>query len=201
MHIQDLILNSSQAIAYLLLFLVVFSESGLFFGFIFPGDSLLFGLGIAASQGHLSITLLIICALAAAISGVNVGYIFGKRIGPNLFNRPDSLFFKKKNLQKAHDFYQKYGKNTIILARFTPVVRTFAPIVAGIAEMEYKPFLIYNVIGGLAWVLSMTLLGYFLGNTVPNIDRYVLPIAGVIIVASFMPTVYHLIKYRQADGQ
>jgi membrane-associated protein len=176
------------------IFGVVFAESGLFFGFFLPGDSLLFTAGLLASQGYFSISLLVLGAMICAILGDSVGYAFGKKVGPALFSREDSLLFKKQHAIKARDFYEKYGVKTIILARFIPIIRTFAPIVAGIGDMKYRTFITYNVIGGVLWVSSMTLLGYFLGSTVPGIDKYIHYIIIGIIFVSFIPVFIEVIK-------
>jgi membrane-associated protein len=176
------------------IFGVVFAESGLFFGFFLPGDSLLFTAGLLASQGYFSISLLVLGAMICAILGDSVGYAFGKKVGPALFSREDSLLFKKQHAIKARDFYEKYGVKTIILARFIPIIRTFAPIVAGIGDMKYRTFITYNVIGGVLWVSSMTLLGYFLGSTVPGIDKYLHYIIIGIIFVSFIPVFIEVIK-------
>lgn len=166
---------------------VVFAESGLFFGFFLPGDSLLFSAGLYASQGYLNIWILVIGGAIFAILGDNVGYAFGKRVGPAIFSREDSFFFHKKHIDRAKIFYEKYGVKTIILARFVPVVRTFAPIVAGVGGMKYKTFIMFNAIGGCLWVFSMTLLGFFLGKFVPGASSYVHIIVVFIIILSFLP--------------
>lgn len=192
MPYQDFFLNAGLFASYIVIFLIIFAESGLFFGFFLPGDSLLISLGLIAAQGTLNIWLIILIGVAAAISGDSVGYIFGKRVGPALFNKEDSFIFKKQYVHKAHKFYEEHGKLTIVLARFTPFVRTFAPIVAGIGKMEYKTFISYNVIGGVSWIVSISLTGYFLGTLIPDIDRYILPLVAVIVIASFIPTIKHL---------
>ncbi|HRH22887.1 MAG TPA: VTT domain-containing protein [Candidatus Paceibacterota bacterium] len=175
---------------------IVFAESGLFFGFFLPGDSLLFTAGLFASQGYIDIFLLLIGTTLCAIAGDSVGYAFGKRVGPALFSREDSFFFKKKHVESARIFYEKYGVKTIVFARFVPIVRTFAPIVAGVANMNYRTFLFYNIIGGFSWVWSMTLAGFFLGTLVPNIEKYLHYIIFGIIVLSFVPVVIEVIKAR-----
>lgn len=179
------------------LFGIVFAESGLFFGFFLPGDSLLFTAGFLASQGFLEIWPATLLVFAAAVAGDSVGYAFGKKIGPAIFNKEDSRFFKKDNLRKAEIFYEKYGAKTIILARFLPVVRTFAPIVAGVGNMNYPKFIRYNLIGGFIWTFGLMFAGYFLGKTIPGVDKYLLPIIILIIVASFLPTAFHLIRERR----
>ncbi len=173
---------------------IVFAESGLFFGFFLPGDSLLFTAGLFASQGYLNIFILTVGVLVGAIVGDNVGYAFGKKVGPKIFTKEDSLFFNKKYVLKAQAFYEKHGNKTIILARFIPIVRTFAPIVAGIGGMNYSKFFTYNCIGGTLWTFLMIGAGYILGEIIPGIDRYLLPIVLCIIFVSFIPAVWHLLK-------
>jgi membrane-associated protein len=179
---------------------LIFAESGLFFGFFLPGDSLLFTAGLLASQGHLSIALLVIGSMLAAIAGDSVGYAFGRKIGPALFSREDSFFFHKKHALQAKAFYEKYGVKTIVLARFIPIVRTFAPIVAGIGDMKYKIFLSYNVIGGVIWTSSVTLLGYFLGSLVPQTEKYLNVIIIAIIVISFVPVAVEYIREKRKQS-
>ncbi|NDF13371.1 MAG: DedA family protein [Proteobacteria bacterium] len=176
---------------------VVFAESGLFFGFFFPGDSLLFTAGLLASQGFLPIGWLLVGVAIAAVVGDSVGYWFGKKTGPAIFSREDSLFFHKKHVVRAQKFYEVHGKKTIILARFVPIVRTFAPILAGVGQMDYRTFLSFNVIGGLAWSLGLTTLGYFLGSLIPSIDHYLLPIVLLIIAISFIPIVSEYLRSRR----
>lgn len=177
--------------------LVIFAESGLFIGAILPGDSLLFTAGFLASQGLLNIYILVPVLFVAAILGDSVGYTFGHKVGKRLFNKEDSLFFHKKHLVRAEDFYEKHGGKTIIIARFLPVVRTFAPIVAGMGNMRYKRFLAYNVVGAFLWAVCVTLAGYFLGKSIPNVDRYLLPIILFIIFISVAPTAAHILNDRR----
>ncbi len=185
-----------STIGYVGIFAIVFAESGLFFGFFLPGDSLLFTSGFLASQGLLDIRLLAIGCFLAAVLGDSVGYAFGHRFGKRLFHKKDSFLFHKENLEKTKKFYQKHGKKTIVLARFLPVIRTFAPIVAGIGDMEYKTFLIYNVLGGIVWAIGLTVAGYFLGRLIPDVDQYLLPIVGAIILLSLIPSAIHLLVER-----
>lgn len=180
---------------------IVFAESGLLIGFFLPGDSLLFTAGFLASQGFFDITILTIGAFIAAVAGDSVGYTFGHRIGKRIFQREDSVFFHKRNIIKAQQFYQKHGPKTIIIARFVPVVRTFAPIVAGVGDMDYKTFLTYNVIGGVLWAIGITVLGYILGNSIPDIDKYLLPVIGFIIIVSIAPNAYHILKDKDSRHQ
>lgn len=186
-----------ETVGYLGLFGIIFAESGLLFGVIFPGDSLLFTAGFLASQGVLNVLILLPLCFVAAVSGDSVGYWFGKKIGPRLFNREDSLFFHKHNLVRAKNFYEQHGGKALILARFMPVVRTLVPIVAGIGEMKYRSFIAYNVIGGLLWSAGMLVLGFTLGSIIPNIDRYLLPIILLIIALSVAPSIYHLFKKEE----
>lgn len=181
-------------------FAIVFLETGFFFGFFFPGDSLLFTAGLLASQGFLPIAWLIVGVFVAAVAGDSVGYAFGKKVGPALFSREDSRFFNKAYIARAQHFYEKYGVRTIILARFVPIVRTFAPIVAGIGNMKYKTFLTYNVIGGLAWSVLVIGMGYGFGKVIPEPDRYLLPAIAIIIVASAIPAIREFVKSRRAKA-
>lgn len=183
-----------ETVGYLGLFIIVFAESGLFFGFFLPGDSLLFTAGFLASQGFFSIWILIAIVTVAAILGDSVGYWFGRKAGGYLYTREDSRFFKKKHLEQGRIFYENHGTKTIILARFVPIIRTFAPIVAGTARMNYRIFLIWNIVGGLIWTFSVTLLGYFLGSRIPNVDQYLLPIVLGIVVVSFLPIVIKILR-------
>ncbi len=183
-----------QTVGYLGIFLIVFADSGLLLGLVLPGDSLLFTAGLLASQGHLNLWILMIVAALGAILGDSVGYAFGKHVGPKLFTREDSWFFTTHHLESARQFYERHGGKTIFLARFVHFVRTLAPMIAGAANMQYGTFLLYNIFGGLFWVISVSALGYWLGNTIPNIDHYILPILGVIGILAFAPTIVHLIQ-------
>lgn len=195
-HLQELI----KHIGYLGVWAIIFAESGLFIGFFLPGDSLLFTSGFIASQPNFfDIRVLIFGAFVCAVLGDNVGYTTGYKFGRRLFQKEDSWLFKKKHLNKTQDFYEKHGKKTIVLARFLPVIRTFAPIVAGIAAMRYKTFIAYNLIGGFAWTFGITLLGYFLGRVIPDVDKYLLPVILLIIVVSFVPSIIHLIQENRTQ--
>jgi len=186
-----------ETLGYIGLFGIVFAESGLFFGFFFPGDSLLFTAGLLASQGILDITILTILVTLGAILGDSVGYWFGAKVGPMLFNREDSFFFHKRHVERTRLFYLKHGSRAIVLARFIPIVRTFAPILAGVGTMPYGKFLRYNIVGGILWGTGVTLLGYFLGATIPGIERYLFPIIIIIIVTSFIPIGIDFLKERR----
>ncbi|MBK7160395.1 MAG: VTT domain-containing protein [Ignavibacteria bacterium] len=178
------------------LIIIIFAETGLLIGFFLPGDSLLITAGLIAAQGYLDITVLNLSLIVAAIAGDQVGYLFGKKTGPKLFNREKSLLFNKDHLIKAKHFYEKYGGRAIIYARFVPFARTFAPIVAGIGDMNYRKFISYNIFGGIFWVLSMTLLGYFFGN-IPFVKKnFEFVIIGVIVL-SVLPVVIGYLKHRK----
>jgi membrane-associated protein len=179
--------------------LIVFVETGLFVGFFLPGDSLLVTAGIFAAAGHLKLGEMLTLVPLCAIGGDQVGYLIGWEAGANLYKREDSRFFKKRHLQRAHAFYEKYGGKTIILARFIPIVRTFCPAVAGAAEMSYLRYLLYDIVGGLLWVWSMVLIGYSLGRTVPNVDKRIHYIIAVVIVMSLLPAGYQAWKGRKAS--
>lgn len=182
---------------YLGIAAIIFAESGLFFGFFLPGDSLLFTAGFLASQGLFNIWILITLTTIAAILGDSVGYWFGKKVGPMIFKRPDSFWFSKERVQQAHDFFEKHGAKSIVLARFIPAVRTFTPIIAGVAGMNYGTFLKYNIIGGVLWAAALPLLGYYLGSFVPDIDKYIIPIVVAIVVASVIPLAMEFLKKRR----
>ncbi|MBI3964573.1 MAG: VTT domain-containing protein [Chloroflexi bacterium] len=181
-----------EAVGYVGIFFIVFAESGLFFGFFLPGDSLLFTAGFLASTGLFDIWLLMLLCVVAAVSGDSVGYAFGRRFGRKLYERPDSRWFKRKHLLTAETFYEKHGGKTIILARFLPLIRTFAPIVAGAANMHYRRFVMYNVVGGVLWGAGVTFAGYVLGATIPDVDRYLIPIILLIVVISVLPSAWHV---------
>ncbi|HJR86680.1 MAG TPA: VTT domain-containing protein [Acidimicrobiia bacterium] len=183
------------------LFLIVFAESGLFFGFFLPGDSLLFTAGLFAAQGTLNLPLILVGCFIAAVAGDQVGYVFGQRVGPALFKRPDSKLFKQEYVERARAFFEKHGPKTIVLARFVPIVRTFAPILAGVGRMQYRTFVSYNLIGGFLWAVGVTLLGYWLGNLIPDIDAYLLPIIAVIIALSFIPIGLEWLKRRRESAR
>ena len=168
---------------------VIFAESGLFFGFFFPGDSLLFTAGLLASQGYLSIITLVLFSFLGAVLGDSVGYAFGRRVGPKIFTRSKSFWLRPEYVERAHIFFETYGGRAIVLARFLPVVRTFVPIVAGVCAMPYRRFVTYNILGGGLWTIGISFLGYFLGKTVPGIDHYLLLIIVFIIIVSILPTV------------
>jgi membrane-associated protein len=191
-----------QTFGYPLVWGIVFAESGLLVGFLLPGDSLLFVAGFLCSlpKSGLDIRVMAFGCFAFAVLGDSVGYYTGKRFGRKLFDKPDSKFFKKKHLVAAEAFFEQQGKTAIILARFMPFVRTFAPIVAGIAAMRYQTFMKYNVVGGLLWGVGLTFLGYFLGKSIPaeQIDQYLIPIVLGIMFISLAPSIFHILKARQS---
>ncbi len=184
---------------YVGLFGIVFAETGLFFGFFLPGDSLLFTAGILASQGYLNIGITCLLLFVAALCGDNVGYLIGKHAGPKLFTRPKSLLFNPEHLKKSHEFFERHGGKAVIIARFVPVVRTFSPIVSGLARMPYLKFMFYSVVGGLLWAVGLTLLGYWLGTTVPNVEQYVAPGIIIFILLSVSPGMYRMFKDKKSQ--
>jgi membrane-associated protein len=185
--ILELFTSSGATIAYLLFAGIIFVGSGIIIGFLLPGDSLLVTAGLLAAQGILDVSVLLSIGSVAAILGGAVGYAFGRAVGPSLFSRPDSKYFRRNHLLKAHKFYKKYGIATIIAARFVPFVRTFAPILAGVAVMKYHTFVTFNIIGGIFWVCSLTLAGYWLGNVVPNLEKYLMFLVAGVIMLSLIP--------------
>lgn len=173
----------------LVLAIIVFTETGLLLGFFLPGDSLLVTAGIFAARGDLDLVTLNTSLSLAAIAGDTVGYGIGARTGPKIFNREDSLFFNRKHLISAKEFYDRHGGFTIIVARFMPIIRTFAPVVAGVGAMRYRKFVAYNIFGGIFWVMTTTLAGYFLGSMVPNIQERIHVVIAIVIVLSLLPAI------------
>ena len=191
-------------LAYVGLFAVIFAETGLFVGFFLPGDSLLFAAGLFAAlqeEPRLDLWLVIVICVVAAILGNLTGFTFGRQVGRRLYSRPESRFFKREHLLAAEKFYEKHGGKTIVLARFMPFIRTFAPIVAGASSMRTATFVSYTVIGALLWGVGVPVAGYFLGKTVPNIDAYLLPIVVIIIVLSLMPAIIGAIRSRSRRAE
>jgi membrane-associated protein len=180
--------------------IIVFVETGMFVGFFLPGDSLLVTAGVFAGAGQLKLASLLTLVTLCAIAGDQLGYLIGWRAGKTLYERRDSRFFKKKHLERAHEFYEAYGGKTIILARFVPIIRTFCPPVAGAARMSYTRYLLYDIVGGFSWVWGMTLLGYTLGRAIPNIDKRIHYVILAVIVLSFMPAAYHAWKARSRNA-
>jgi membrane-associated protein len=178
--------------------LIIFAETGLLLGFFLPGDSLLITAGLFAARGDLNITLLIVTLIPAAILGNATGYAIGKRTGKALYSRPDSLLFRREHLRMTHEYYERHGGKTIIIAQFAPILRTFAPVVAGVAEMGYRRFASYNVVGAIAWISTMTLGGYLLGNMIPNIDKRVDLVVMVVIAVSLLPAIIAWLRSRRS---
>ena len=178
---------------------IIFSETGLLIGFFLPGDSLLVTAGLyAAATGSLNVTLLIPLLTVAAICGNAVGYLIGRRAGKALYNRPQSRFFRRDHLLKTRDFYERYGGITIVMAQFMPFARTFAPVVAGIAEMKYRRFATFNVGGAIGWITSMVLLGYYLGRSIPGIERHIEYVIAAVVFISVLPILIKYLQHRSA---
>jgi membrane-associated protein len=175
---------------------IVFAETGLLIGFFLPGDSLLVTAGLFAARGDLEVVPMIVVLSIAAIVGDTVGYNIGARAGPKLFTRPDSLLFNRKHLITTKEFYERHGPFTIVIARFIPILRTFAPVVAGVGSMEYTRFIVYNVAGGIGWVVTTVLGGYFLGQMVPNIHDHIHKVIAVVIVLSLLPAIIKVAKEK-----
>ncbi|MBI2766766.1 MAG: VTT domain-containing protein [Chloroflexi bacterium] len=191
-----------NAVGYPGLFLIVFAETGLLIGFFLPGDTLLVTAGLLVQRGHLSVAgenglwLLIPLLIVAAVLGDAVGYQVGKHTGPRLFNREDSRLFHRKHLERARDFYDRHGGKTIVIARFLAFIRTFAPTVAGAAAMPYRKFAVYNILGGVSWVVSMVLVGYYVGKAVPNIEVFFTGLVVLMVTISVAPAALHLLRER-----
>jgi membrane-associated protein len=183
-------------LGYAMLFAVVYSETGLMVGFFLPGDSLLFTVGVVAGAGQLNIVLVNVLLMAAAMLGDSTGYLLGRKTGPRIFSRPDSRFFKREHLMRTKAFYERYGGKTIVYARFLPIIRTFAGLMAGVAGMPYLRFLPFSVCGGMGWVFLMTMLGYELGS-VPFVRRHFDQVILLIIFVSLLPTIIHVVKTRK----
>ncbi len=187
------------AAGYVAITVIIFAECGLLIGFFLPGDSLLFTAGLFASQAGFGLdigTLSVLCAIAAIV-GPLVGYWYGKALGARLFNKEDSLLFRKHHLVRAHEFYERHGGKALILARFMPIVRTFAPVVAGMASMDYARFVVYTVVGAALWAVGVTWAGYFLGRIYPDAGKYIEYIVVVIVLVSIAPPIIHLLRERQ----
>ena len=219
LQLKDYVLNPKLLIDWMLLklgvyvyvglFFIIFAETGLALGFFLPGDSLLVVAGLFAAAGKLNLVVLMVSLFVAAVIGDTVGYLSGRKMGQTLFTKPKSRFFNPKHIKKAHAFYEKHGGKTIVLARFVPIVRTFAPIVAGAAEMTYRNFIFYNILGGFLWIVSMLSAGYFLGALVEQFVRNVFGIEGflledhidkvvlVVVFLSILPIIFEFIKARR----
>lgn len=185
---------------YAVLVAIVFTETGLLVGFLLPGDSLLITAGLVAATGALDIWWLNVLLSIAAVVGDSVGYAIGARIGPRLFTREKSLLFNPRHVERTRRFYARHGAKTIVIARFVPIIRTFAPVVAGVGQMPYRRFLFYNVAGGVGWVVSMTWTGYLLGQTIPNVDRHIHLIVVVVVVLSVIPIVVEIVRERRKQS-
>lgn len=176
----------------LLIALIIFAESGMFVGFFFPGDTLLIAAGIFAAQGHLNLAVTIVVIAVAAIAGDNIGYHIGRRYGRRLFRKSDGIVFRKEYVDHAEKFFARFGNKAMLLAHFVPVVRTFAPSAAGMAHMDRRQFIIYDAVGDITWAVSLTLLGYFFGTLIPDLDHYILLAVAAVMVITFVPALYHL---------
>ncbi len=183
-----------QSGGLLLLALMVFAESGMMVGFFLPGDTLLLGAGVLAAAGKLSVAAAIIVAALAAIAGDNTGYQIGKTAGPKIFKKKSSLFFRHEYLMQSEKFFERYGAKTMLIVHFIPIARTFVPIVAGVGRMHRPKFAIFDAVGDTAWAVIVTMLGYWFGREVPNVDHYILPVFALAAAVSFGPMAYHLVK-------
>jgi membrane-associated protein len=183
-----------QSGGLLLIAAIVFGESGMFLGFFFPGDTLLLTAGVFAAQGKLSLAAVIAVVAVAAIAGDNTGYHIGKRYGRRLFRKPDGIVFRQEYVQRAEKFFDRFGNKAMLLAHFVPVVRTFAPAVAGVARMPLKQFIIFDAIGDTAWAVILTMIGYWFGTKIPNIDHYILLAVAAVMIFTLGPSFYHLYK-------
>lgn len=194
------ILSLVHFVGYPGVFGIIFAESGLFFGVFFPGASLLFASGILAATGVFNIWILVLGVTIAAIAGDSVGYWFGAKVGTKLFSRADSRFFRQEYLAQTRFFFEKYGTRTVVIARFIPIVRTFAPILAGVGSMRYGVFLFYNILGALLWASGITLLGFFLGKSIPDAEKYILPLVLVIVGITLIPLLWHWWQHRKTEN-
>ena len=200
-HIFHFLFNVQGLIEWggvLLVCVIVFIETGFFVGFFLPGDSLLVTAGVFAAAGHLNVVTLLTLVPLCAIVGDQIGYWIGCKAGEALYRRPDSLLFRRRHLDSAHQFYEKYGGKTVILARFVPIIRTFCPPVAGAARMPYKRYLAYDIAGGILWVGSMTLGGYFLGKSIPNISQRIHYVIALVIILSLLPALFGILRAKHA---
>lgn len=184
--------------SYLLLTAIVFVETGLLVGFVLPGDSLLFSIGVVIGAGKLDVSLIIVLLICACLAGDFCGYLLGRRAGKAVFNRPDSRFFKKEYLERTEAFYKKHGGKTIIYAKFVPIVRTFAPFVAGVGKMPYSRFLPFDVVGAVVWVPSMTMLGYYLGK-IPLVRQHFEKFVILVVLISVLPMLVHALQTRRKN--
>lgn len=183
-----------QSGGLLLIAAIIFAESGMFIGFFFPGDTLLLTAGVFAAQGKLSLAAVIIVVAAAAIIGDNCGYYIGRRYGRQLFNKEEGLFFRREHLHQAERFFDRFGDKAMLLAHFVPVIRTFAPPAAGVAEMRRRQFIIFDAIGDIAWAVIVTMVGYWFGSRIPDLDHYILLAVAAVMLATLIPSIYHVHK-------
>jgi membrane-associated protein len=182
---------------------IIFSETGLLIGVFLPGDSLLVTAGLLAARGYLNVYALAPVLTVAAICGNSVGYFIGRATGPRIFNRENSLFFNKKHAIRAHEFYEKYGRKTIVLAQFMPIIRTFGPVVAGVGGMKFRTFITFNIMGAVFWIWSMVAIGYFLGSYIPGIDQHIEIVVAIVVFISLLPGLiswYRGKRAKQYDG-
>ena len=187
-----------HTVSYAGIFAILFAESGLLIGLFLPGDSLLITAGLLCAQGSLSVWGVIVAAVLGAVLGDTAGFWIGRRLGPAVFRRPESRFFKPAYVERARSYFERYGVRTLVIARFVPVVRTFVPTMAGVGAMHYPRFFLYNVVGGVLWGVSIPLAGFYLGRLIPNLDRYILLIVGLVLVLSLIPLGFELRKQRRA---
>lgn len=188
----------------LLIAIIIFAESGMFVGFFFPGDTLLLSAGVFAAQGKLSLAGIMLVASLASIAGDNTGYHIGKHMGPRLFRRKDGVLFRREYIDRAEEFFNRFGSKTMLLAHFVPIVRTFAPIIAGAAKMDHIRFSVFDAIGNIAWSISITLVGYYVGSKIPNIDRYIVLVVLGAVAFTFAPMLWHIFvnkRFWQAIGR
>jgi membrane-associated protein len=196
------ILNSLSPYGEIGLILIIFAETGLLIGFFLPGDSLLFTAGLLANEGNMNLAAVLIGCFVAAVIGDQVGFTIGQKAGPRIFNRPDSRFFKQEYVARTEEFFERHGPKTIVIARFVPVVRTFAPVLAGVGSMSRRTFLTYNVVGAFLWVFGVTLAGYFLADAIgDDIDKYLLPIIAAIIILSLIPPFIEWRRSKKHPGR
>ena len=187
-------------LGYIAIFGTIFLETGFLFGIFLPGDSLLFTAGILAADKKLAMSAIIGSAFVAAVLGYTIAYFLGEKFGPKIFNKPESLIFKKSNIEKTHRYFSKYGTKIILFARLIPIVRTIVPILAGIADMEYGRFMTYNILGGILWSTLIPFVGYYFGKIVPNAEIYIGPLFIMVILISFIPTIRHVLKTKEGKG-
>lgn len=186
-----------KTFGYLGIFTIIFSETGLLIGLFFPGDSFLFTAGILASQGYIDIILVASIAFIAAVTGNELGYALGKKFGPMVFTKERSLFLSKEHIQRSERFFTRHGGKAVLLARFMPIIRTITPVMAGVGNMQHGTFFSYNIFGGILWAIAIPFAGFFLGNIIPNIDRYLVPIIFVIVFISILPTLIQLWREKK----